>query len=283
MIFYNTENIYTTKLQKKIVANFSQQASRYDIYSQVQHEAANQIAVYLSSWGENLIEGPLIEIGCGTGLMTIQVVTRFQERQMIISDISDKMLTCCQSQIKDKLGFIPNHIQFSLIDGETFEQKETYALIISSFALQWIFELKSVIIRILNSLKKKGVFIFSLPTRDSFPEWKEMCSKVGVPFTGNLLPEPEIFQYCAILHNYPYTIHESKITCTYPSAIQFFKSIKGIGAATSMYGTNLSGVQLRRLLRYWDEQYPNGISITYNLIYGQITKEPLDDVAESRS
>jgi hypothetical protein len=29
-----------------------------------------------------------------------------------------------------------------------------------------------------------------------------------------------------------------------------------------MYGTNLSGVQLRRLLRYWDEQYPNGISIT---------------------
>ncbi len=282
MTFSNTEGIYTT-IQKKIIANFSQQASHYDIYSQVQREAANQLAVYLSSWGENLIEGPLLEIGCGTGLMTIQVVKHFQERQMIISDISDKMLTFCQSQIQAQLGFIPNHIQFALVDGETFEQKESYALIISSFALQWFVELKSVIIRILNSLKTNGVFIFSLPTCDSFPEWKEMCSNVGVPFTGNLLPDSKIFQSCAILHNYPYTIHESKITCTYPSALKFFQSMKAIGAATSMDGTNLSGVQLRRLLRYWDEQYPNGISITYNLIYGQITKAPADDVAESKS
>ena len=53
----------------RVVENFSRSASTYDCHAEEQRAGAATLAKCAAECAENLVEGPVLEIGCGTGFL----------------------------------------------------------------------------------------------------------------------------------------------------------------------------------------------------------------------
>lgn len=257
---------------KEIASTFSRHIDSYDGHARIQRHAAVSLAEYIDQLAGTLPNGPVLEIGCGTGLMTMQVIKRFPQRRIIISDASPDMVSFCRTRLQLERAKTGNEIQFAAINGQSLEQPGTYALIVSSFTFQWFTDLCQGISNLLRCLKPGGMLVFSLPLEGSFPEWKQMCADAGVPCTSNQLPDPAALSACAWWHSYPCITRQEDLTLRYSSAIQFFHSLKELGADTQTSDVELFPGQLLRLVRHWDKHSPQGIDITYRVGYGHIIR-----------
>jgi len=259
------------QLKEQVINNFSSQAHAYDRHADVQVWAAHRLIEEIKQSAE-LIPGAILEIGCGTGSLTLSLLESFVDREIIVSDLSAPMLTICRERILSQFGRIPENVELRLIDGETFEEPSRFAAIVSSFALQWLTDLDGPLPRLLNSLASKGAFFFSVPSNRSFPEWKELCLAAGVPFTGNPLPALSLFSEIAHRSSCQASLREDSITFAYPSMLAFLRYLKALGASTPMNKNRLSLQQISQLIDYSERTNPSGIILTYEIIFGKITK-----------
>jgi malonyl-CoA O-methyltransferase len=268
-----TEAMLSTKqFKQQVITNFSSRAKDYDEHADIQISVANALAENIASQAGTLIDGPILEIGCGTGSLTAALVERFANRKIIASDISPPMLEKCRERLEQNGDVVSEYIQFEIIDGEKFEQPDALAAIVSSFTLQWLSNLDSTLLSLMRSLKQGGTFFFAVPSDQSFPQWKELCLDARVPFTGNPLPSLEFFEKFAEAYNYPFKIQQKDFSRVYVSMLHFLREIKAQGAATSLQGPCMQATQLRRLIHYSDSQNPQGLPMTYNIVFGTLTK-----------
>jgi malonyl-CoA O-methyltransferase len=259
------------QVKQQVINNFSLQASAYDDHAGVQRAAANLLADAIKS-APPPAPGPILEIGCGTGYLTMPLIECFPTRQIIVSDLSPQMLDQCRQRIVQNLGKLPDNVELRLIDGETFEESTAFASIVSSFALQWLANLETAVMRLLNSLKSGGSFFFSVPSSHSFPEWKRICADTGVPFTGNPLPDMSLFSKLADTDCYQTRLSQESFSYVYPSLLHFLRDLKELGASTSISRDRLSVKELSRLNDYSKTSSPSGVSLTYEIIFGHIVK-----------
>jgi malonyl-CoA O-methyltransferase len=260
------------QIKDLVINNFSSQAVVYDHHADVQVLAADELAKGLAQWRSDLAPGPILEIGCGTGCLSLSLLECFDDRQIVISDLSSSMLAACGQRIVQQFGRIPENVQLHLIDAETFEERSRFAAIISSFTLQWLTDLDGAIMRLINSLRPGGMFFFAVPSNQSFPEWKELCLQAGVPFTGNPLPPLSFFTELARRSDCSKLLRQKPITCSYPGMFAFLRCLKALGAATPINGNHLTIKQLLRLIDHSNKTNPSGLFLTYEVIFGKITK-----------
>jgi len=260
------------QVKEQVITNFSLRASTYDDYAHVQFAAVNRLAESLRSSCRELVDGPILEIGCGTGFFTIQLIECFSNREIIVSDLSPQMLDKCRERVANHFGAIPQNVKFKIIDGESFEQTGTFALIGSSFTLHWLTNLEPAVTSLLCSLKVGGKLFFSVPSDKCFPEWQKLCQETGVPFTANPLPSSAVFANQANSYQYLWTMQEDSYVHKYSSILHFLRDIKALGGTTSVHKTSLGIKRLLHLINYSNNYSPSSFSITYNVLFGEITK-----------
>ncbi len=258
----------TSMLKEAIVKSFSQQAQTYAEHANVQAKSARILAQFLNTNIEKLAEGAILELGCGTGIFTEQLLQIFPTRYLTLSDVSNSMLAQCQTNL-----FVPSErVELLTLDAEELTLSHTYALIAASFSLQWVSDFYGTINRLLTSLKPGGELVFSIPTAGTFREWEQQCTRIGVPFTANLLPKKEeLIDWCG-RHELSLNWEQHSIACNYESALEFFRSVKGVGAAVNTRGLALSPAQLRRLISSWDKHSANEVQVTYIVLCARITR-----------
>lgn len=251
--------------------HFSKNAFQYDQYSSIQQQSASilhQFIQELDLFQTHQSIKPILEIGCGTGLLSSFLLDLFPKKEIHFTDISSAMLEEC----KKKIGLKNSNSIFFTMNGENVSSENKYSLIVSSFTLQWFQNFQTSIKKIIDSLEKKGLFIFCFPTEESFKEWKEKCKQLNIPYTGNKLPS---------LHDLNACIDENKVTCSifnkwikiyYPNAKLFFQHLKKIGANSTFHHHRLSTSQMKQLLYSWSSKKDNEIYITYNISYGYFQK-----------
>lgn len=258
-------------LTSNVIASFSKNAFRYDAHAHVQQQAARHLLEHVKVWCPVIPPGPILEVGCGTGLLTTLLRNMFPEQNLIATDASSEMLSTCHGRMKwDWLSNRDAMLMFTTLDAEHSLPNDRFALIASNFVLHWFQDLRSSLKQLLASLVPSGVLVFSVPVAGSFPEWRQAASKVGVPFTANELPTASDFVQIARSLGYDCITAEERISIAYPSALDFFRSLKALGASTSLAGNRLRYSQLRRLIRHWHTE-PNGqIRVSYKVCYGKI-------------
>lgn len=250
--------------QEQIIHSFSKGSANYDREAYVQGVCAKKVGSFLKAQQHRLIPGEILEIGCGTGFISQEVLAAFPFRKFTITDICPTMLFKCQSNIKPSAG-----VDFALLDGEQFQEKGRYALIVSGLAFQWFRTFQKSVQRLFEGLKPEGLLLFSFLEANSFPEWQQMCAETDIPYTGNDFPR--LAELCAL--NFPCAHYwEEKITLIYPNALDCLKSFKRIGAGTSLKEKRLTSSQMLQLLKYWDAQSPGGVAITYNIAFAALQK-----------
>lgn len=265
-----------TILKQAINKSFSQQAPSYGRHADVQKKSADLLAQFISTRMASIPPGKILEIGCGTGLFTNHLLSLFTQENIIVSDASEAMLHQCEEAIAP----VPARVKMLTLDVEDKAASITNtALIVSSFTLQWMCDFYATLEHLLSQLRPDGELIFSIPVNGSFHEWREQCARTGIPFTANRLPARSTLTDWCREQSLTLEWEEHPVVCNYNSSLEFFRSLKGVGAAVNINGDLLKASQLRELIRSWDRANQSGsgadshlIKVTYQVLCARISR-----------
>lgn len=256
-------------LNRKIAESFGRSVSDYHTQANVQKEIAGRLIASLEPWRDILPPGPILEVGCGTGFVTQGIVDLYPKREKIITDISDEMVSFCS----ERFGSAEN-ISFHRLDAEELETDEPkYAMTVCGFAAQWFKDPALTLGRMMEATRPGGLLLASFPGSESFPEWKKHCEELGIPFTGNALPDTEEMVIKMSTGPVQVDYYEDTVTETFPSAVHFFRHLKTIGAATHKEGRSLSLSEMKLLMDHWDSQSKGDITVSYHVVFLAVKRD----------
>lgn len=242
--------------KQTIIKNFNKKASTYTAAAEVQAYVAAQMADRL----RGITPQSVLEIGCGTGLLSQYLIELYPEADLLLTDVAPAMLRQCQRSLSAHAA-----MKLVCMDGEQLALSSRYDLIVSSMTLHWFMDLQRSCIDITNQLERGGQFIFSILGENSFNEWRLMCQQFKLPIATPHFPAEHLLQ--TMLPNVELTVETYQHT--YSSAYEFLRSLKQIGAiAPRMRYVPLPSGQLRQVLRRFNTE----MTISYEIIYGKYTR-----------
>ena len=254
--------------KQSVAQAFGSSACGYAAQASLQKDCAQRLMKLLEIQHPALPTGRVLEIGCGTGFMTQKLIHKFPDRSLIVTDLSEQMLQFCRSHLEIPVAQKPL-IQFQQQDGEAIAlPSNSCALIVSSFVIQWFQEPVKSLLKLVDVLQPDGVLLISFPTAQSFPEWRQICQMLNLPFTANPLPDSQPIAKALSQVTQRHQVLTQEIPLHFSNAAKFLRSFKSIGANFSQTGKQLSTAQMRQLIRSWDQQSPNGITVHFQVCFG---------------
>lgn len=248
--------------KQRISDAFGAAADHYDDHAGPQRAAAALVA----DLAHRQMPGPverILEIGCGTGILTRDIQRRWPAAELVVTDLSPEMLAKAA-----KGGLVAG--RFLTMDGEApvFEG-EWFDLILSNLAFQWFDRLEDAIARLTKLLRPGGSLIFSTMGAGSFARWRaahEACGLMpGVP------DYPGLDDLRAMLGAYEDAFafdEDYMLSCG--GARGLIAHLKGIGAVVPSDGRKpLPPRELRRVMEAFDR---SGGDDAYQLLFGRVTR-----------
>lgn len=259
----------TNSKKQEIQHHFGKSALSYDKNADLQSRIADRLIASLKPWKAIIPEGPIIELGCGTGFVTEGLAALYSGRSIEVTDLSASMIEYCQQKFSDT-----SHLNFSQLDAEYPPHKEPhYALTVSGFTAQWFDDPALTLGRWMQAIKPGGLLLVSFPGNESFPRWKKYCRELGLPYTGNTLPDVEEMVIKMSVDSSQVDYYEDTVTETFDSALDFFRNLKKVGASTQKEGRSLSASEMSLLINHWDSQSDNPVEVDYHVIFLAVKKD----------
>ncbi len=256
-------------IKQKIASTFGTSASYYDNHAKVQREVADRLIASLQPWRDIIPAGPIIELGCGTGFVTEGLAELYSDREIQATDLSEEMVDFCKQKYPGL-----EQVTFSVQDAEDPPYDEPhYAMTVSGFTPQWFKDPAVTLGKWLEATKPGGLLLASFPGSESFPEWREKCQELGLPFTGNPLPDVEEMVIKMSLGPAQLDYYEDTITQTFDSARDFFSQLKKLGASTQRQGRSLSAKELSLLIDHWDDSSDGQVKVSYHIVFLAVKRD----------
>jgi malonyl-CoA O-methyltransferase len=262
MSFVDATNAGTAVMSNRkarIAEAFSMGARTYDDAATVQWSVAHRLAERI---GSATVESSqrILEIGCGTGLLSAQLVRAFPDSELLLTDIAPSMLNRCRA----RLG---NYHRYQLLDGERPEELSgKFDLIVSSLAFQWFADLRGALNRLSRYLAPRGRMVFATLGYDTFSEWRQIHTDQGLSCGAHHYPSAADFPWP---DGFSRRLHAEWVAQSHASGLDFVRSLKMIGAHEPVSGhQRLAPGALRRLLASLE----GGFSVTYHILYGEIAR-----------
>ena len=141
------------KLDKELIKQrFARSLKTYAEHALVQTATAERLLFELSAIGEDKFER-IFEIGCGSGIMTRQIVKMFEYKKLYLNDLVDE---CADLSSKyPSTEFIGGDIE------NISKLPKKLDLIISNATFQWLDHLPKVLEQFAGILNQDGVLAFS--------------------------------------------------------------------------------------------------------------------------
>jgi len=240
-------------IKKQVIAGFNRGAETYTQAAHLQVKVAKNLSHQL----HDAMAEKILEIGCGTGLLTQHLLKVFPQADFLLTDISSSMIEQCRQQVMEF-----SKVKLACMDGEQLNLLSSFDLIVSSMTLHWFKELESSLIRIKQKLQKGGRLLFSMLSENSLCEWRDMCRHFKYQIATPIFPSlPQLKDQFPEFNWQVETIKE-----IYPSAHAFLRTLKFLGATAARAGyLPLTADKMRQLIHYFNHE----IEITYEVIYGE--------------
>lgn len=238
---------------------FARAAHRYDALARHQAIAAEQLVA-----GLPVAFAPrrILELGCGTGLLTRHLAARFPRADLTVVDLAPEMLDACRSRC---LRPTDHAVQ---ADAESFWPAEAVDAVLSSCAVQWFHDPERWIAATHARLPPGGWVATVFPIAGTLREFAD-CAPAGTP----RLPMPSASTWRRRFASVPWqgldTAAET-LTLWYPSAMDILRALHGIGATCAAPGAAaLKPGEIRRLAADYEARYRTGegVPCTYELLY----------------
>ena len=196
----------------------------------------------------------VLEIGCGTGFLTNIVSKDLDFETYIANDLVEDCKRYI-NEINPKIEFVSGDIKEVLNNSN-----QTFDLIISNAALQWVPDYEEFFNILLKKLNPTGVLLFSTFGKKNFAEIYET---IGVS-----LNYPSKEELKNIFRNYTCKIEEELEVLSFNSALDVLKHIKytGVNCLSASTWTKSN-------LKDFEEKYKKPAVLTYNPVYVYIQKQ----------
>ncbi len=140
-----------------VIGNFSKAAMTYDQFGDIQKISGEKLIDLIS-----INPNSILDVGCGTGHFSKQLVDQFLPEKITLLDPSLEMLSQAKQTIK-KATFIHSSV-------ESFETKEKFDLITANASLHWTKNLDASIKKLQSLLTTDGVIVFSVFGPETYRE-----------------------------------------------------------------------------------------------------------------
>lgn len=229
-----------------ILKRFSKSLKTYNSNAIIQKQMAEQLISFL----KNKNFSSILEIGCGTGLLTKLLSDKFMFQQYYANDIVDE----CQEyiyKINPNIIFTPGDME------KVLYTNIKYDLIISNAALQWVEDFPAFVIKLINLLNKNGILLFSTFGQDNFYEIATIL--------GKKLNYYSVQDIKTIFAEYSPVVQEEKKVMTFKTPKEVLKHIQttGVNSVEEVTWT-------KKDLLEFEIAYNNISSNSYHLTYHPI-------------
>jgi malonyl-CoA O-methyltransferase len=234
---------------------FSKAAESYDYHTLIQKFVGQHLATkILSQEGPSL--GTVLEIGCGTGILSQHLNPRSDH--YVLSDISLSLLQQARKKLKG------SHILPVVVDGELPCFTACFDVIVSNLVFHWLQDPKSALVRLVACLKPGGRLYLSTLGNNSLHEWRTAHMLCDAP-CGIL----DFISYGQLKDWLPLSgirkVEEEWISANPASALDLLRNLKGIGGTLPHPGHKpLPYKTLKKVMAYYD-QNPQA---SYQILYG---------------
>ena len=248
-------------LDKKAVAHsFSRAAAFYDKFAQLQRDIGHQLLLDIYETDNNR---NILDLGCGTGYFSEQLLSKSINGQITCLDISSAMLEQVLNKKISRLHCIQSDIDYLPFNHHVFD------LIYSNLVLQWSADLPSCLSQIKKSLHKAGKLYFSTLTQGSLYELTEAWKQVdNHPHTNKFISLSSLISVLKKTGFSEFNVKTQTYTLEYHSVIDIMRALKGVGA-NHVHGQQPSSSTGKHLISLLEKGYRPFINERgkYNLTY----------------
>ncbi|MCE7795026.1 methyltransferase domain-containing protein [Sphingobium sufflavum] len=248
--------------KQQIADAFGRAARSYDDAAAPQRQAAALVADLAAQ--QRLPERPrILEVGCGTGILTRHIRAHWPDADLVASDLSPDMVGQAARGAMIAGTFLSMDGEVPPFDGPWFD------LILSSLAFQWFSDLPTAIERLAGLLRPGGSLFFSTMGADSFAEWRAAHAAVGE--SAGTPDYPDLAALRSMLATFPDAFaFDEHWDHDFGGAKGFLAHLKGIGA-TVPTGDHavLTPARLRSVMTAFNT---TGGTVTYHILFGRVTR-----------
>lgn len=248
--------------KQRISDAFGAAAARYEDHAGPQRFAARLVA----DLARRQVSGSLsriLEVGCGTGLLTRDIQARWPDADLIVTDLSPAMLDHVASGGMVAGRFMPMDGEAPPFEGPWFD------LIASSLAFQWFDDLPAAIARLARLLTPGGSLIFSTMGQGSFAAWRAAHARCGL--ASGIPDYPALADLQAMLAPFADAFaFDETVPLDAVGARALLGHVKGIGAVVPVDGhAPLPPRALRHVMAAYDAA---GGTDVYQILFARITR-----------
>ena len=261
-----------TAVDKTAVAmSFSRAAQTYDQVAKVQQWVVARLLQQID-FGNHIAS--VLDVGCGTGHLTQQLLQRHRPKVIHGLDIADGMLVVAREKAQHLTGQ-----SFVCGDAESLPFADNYFdLIVSSFALQWCPDFTAVLTEIERVLKPGGCCYFAIPAQHTLRELKACWYRVDSQNThvNSFYQCDELAQLAALQNFESVAFSTETITEYYPDLKAITGALKAMGAhnVTAGRAKQLTGkTKIKKLVNEYEAfRTTQGLPVTWNVMFACLKK-----------
>ncbi|MDQ7091181.1 MAG: malonyl-ACP O-methyltransferase BioC [Methylococcales bacterium] len=217
--------------KKNIRQAFAKAAHSYDAMAALQRQVGHDL---LSEVSAKDLTGTILDVGCGTGFLTGELLALSGYQQIIALDLAFPMVEATRAKYRmEKLTYL-------CADAENLPlQANSVDTLFSNVALQWCQNLSAVFEEMKRVLKPTGSLIFSTFGSQTLHELKTAWANVDrFSHVNEFYNTAQIYDALKYAGYKNIIITEKIHRPYYASVIALMRELKGIGAHNVMAGRN---------------------------------------------
>lgn len=250
----------------EIKCRFRRSVESYEENARVQKLIAERLFQLLENYSEEVLFR-ILEVGCGTGLLTRKLKQKAGDPILVVNDIVEEM--CCKTSAVceiDRNNFLVGDIESIALPG-------IFDAVVSSSTFQWLNHPQSVFGKFAAHLTRGGILAFSTFGKENLYELKTI--------THRGLVYPDRAEWIKLLtedFDVLYT-EESKHTLYFSDPIDIIRHVKRTGV-NAVEGAN---VWTKGRLEHFCREYrllfssSRGLPLTYHPMYFICRKKEKND------
>lgn len=250
----------------KVRQSFSSAAYSYDELASLQRKIGFELLERSAIKG--FTKDVIVDIGCGTGFLTQQLVLNSTAQQIIAVDIAMPMLQVSRHKLRTT-----DRVQYICADAEHLPLKNhTVNKIVSNLALQWCQNLTDVFAGFQQTLQPAGQFFFSTFGSTTLQELKQAWSEVDdYTHVNKFYSVHELLSLLQQAGFVDIQIETKLYQSYYQTVMELMKELKGIGSHNVSFNRNkqmTNKLDLQLMIEAYEKYRLNGlIPATYEIIF----------------